>query len=106
MQQKSRKVRDVIKSYKKMLLTETKKNVFLGVLTGALVGFVLGIVFGKPGSDIGTGEGNASGDIAKMANIGKFTDFPAVGEETVTRDTVRYEAVDEEGKSMEILIIK
>ena len=63
-------------------MTETKKNVFIGVLTGTLVGFVLGVVFGKPGTNLGTGEGNASGDIARMANIGKFTDSPAVVEES------------------------
>lgn len=87
-------------------MTEAKKNVFIGVLTGALVGFVLGVVFGKPGSDLGTGEGNASGDISKITNIGRFTDFPSTVEETVGKDTVRYEAVDEDGKEMEIILIK
>ena len=87
-------------------MTETKKNVFIGVLTGVLAGFVLGVVFGKPGADLGTGEGNASGDISKIANIGKFTDFPSAGEESASKDTIRYEAVDEDGKSMEIIIIK
>ena len=91
-------------------MTQTKKNVFIGVLTGVLVGFVLGVVFGMPGSNLetalGTGEGNASGNIAKIANIGKFTELSAVGEESASKDTIRYEAVDEDGKSMEILIIK
>ena len=87
-------------------MTETKKNVFLGVLTGTLVGLVLGVVFGKPASDLETGEGNASGDIARIANIGKFTEIPVVGEESECKDTIRYEAVDEEGKYMEIIIIK
>ena len=89
-----------------MFMSETKKNVFLGVLTGVLVGLVLGIVFGKPGCDLGTGEGSASGDVARIANIGKFTEFPSVSEEPSGRDTVRYEAVDVEGKSMEIILIK
>ena len=93
-----------------MSMTQTKKNVFIGVLTGTLVGFVLGVVFGMPGTDfetaLGTGEGNASGNIAKIANIGKFTGFPAAVEESASKDTIRYEAVDEDGKSMEILIIK
>lgn len=87
-------------------MTETKKNVFIGVLTGTLVGFVLGVVFGKPGDNLGTGEGNASGNIAKIANIGKFTELPALTEESVARDTVRYEAVAEDGESMDIIIIK
>ena len=89
-----------------MIMTETKKNVTLGVLTGTLVGFVLGVVFGKPGTDLETGEGNASGNIAKIANIGKFTELPATREEAAGKDTIRYEAVDEDGKSMEIIIIK
>lgn len=89
-----------------MTITETKKNVFLGVLTGALVGFVLGVVFGNPESGLGTSAANASGDISKVANIGKFTDFPAAAEGPGCKDTIRYEAVDEEGKSIEIIIIK
>ena len=89
-----------------MTMTETKKNVFIGVLTGTLVGFVLGVVFGKPGTNLETGEGNASGNIAKIANIGKFTELSAVGEESASKDTIRYEAFDEDGKSMEIIIIK
>ena len=89
-----------------MFMTETKKNVFLGVLTGVLVGLVLGIVFGKPGCDLGTGEGSASGDVARIANVGKFTEAPVVREEPVCRDTIKYEAVDEEGKSTEIIIIR
>lgn len=87
-------------------MTETKKNVFIGVLTGALVGFVLGVVFGKPGTDLAAGEGNASGNIARIANVGKFTEVHAAAEETGSRDTIRYEAVDEDGESMEIIIIK
>ena len=88
------------------MMTETKKNVSLGVLTGTLVGFVLGVVFGNPESGLGTSAENASGNIARIANVGKFTEFPEAAEETVCKDTIRYEAVDGEGKSIEIIIIK
>ena len=88
-------------------MTETKKNVFLGVLTGTLVGFILGVVFGKPGAEFGVDRGNTSADISKAAKIGKFTDIPVVRDYFAQgRDTVRYEAVDEEGESMEIIIVK
>ena len=88
-------------------MTETKKNVFLGVLTGALVGFVLGVVFGKPGTEFGVDKGNTSADISKAVKIGKFTDIPVVRDDSAQgRDTIRYEAVDGEGKSIEIIIIK
>ncbi|MCQ2122531.1 MAG: hypothetical protein MJY78_11980 [Fibrobacter sp.] len=90
-----------------MAMTETKKNVFLGVLTGTLVGFVLGVVFGNPGSEFGVDKGNTSADISKAAKFGKFTDIPTVRDDSAqSRDTVRYEAVDEDGKSMEIIIVK
>ena len=89
------------------MMTETKKNVSLGVLTGTLVGFVLGVVFGNPGSEFGVDTGNTSADISKAVKIGKFTDIPVVRDDSAqVRDTVRYEAVDEEGESMEIIIIK
>lgn len=89
------------------MMTETKKNVSLGVLTGTLVGFVLGVVFGNPGHGFGVDKGNTSADISKAARIGIFTDIPAVRDDSAQgRDTVRYEAVDEEGESMEIIIIK
>ena len=88
-------------------MTEMKKNVSIGVLTGTLVGFILGVVFGKPGTEFGVDRGNTSADISKAVKIGKFTDIPVVRDDSAQgRDTVRYEAVDEEGKSMEIIIIK
>ena len=84
-----------------------KKNVSIGVLTGALVGFILGVVFGKPGAEFGVDRGNTSADISKAAKIGKFTDIPTVRDDSAqARDTVRYEAVDEEGKNLELIIIK
>lgn len=89
-----------------MIFTETKRNVLIGVLTGILAGFVLGAFFGLPDSDFRTGKGNASGDIARIANLGKFTAPSGCQEEKAAQDTVRYEAADTDGNNIEILIIK
>lgn len=99
-----------------MNITESKKNVLIGVLTGVLTGFVLGALFGIPDADVKTGNGNAAGDVAKIANMGKFratdksletaSEGQGDGSAISRTDTLRYEAVGEDGKSMEIIIIK
>lgn len=88
-----------------MAMTETKRNIFIGVLTGMLVGFVLGIVFGNQGAELETKGDNASGSITRIANVGKFSTQPEGINEKAESDTLRYEADGEDGKRIEILII-
>lgn len=89
-----------------MISTHTKRNVTIGVLTGILVGFVLGVVFYSSDRKLDTEKGNASGNIAKIATMGKFCEQSDETEKMSGADTIRYEAVGTDGKNTEILIIK
>jgi|GEM_PF-5804193 hypothetical protein len=89
-------------------MNKTKRNVAIGALTGVLVGFVFGVVFIKPdSSSITTDARNTKGNVM---NISRF-EKPGVPEEenpeaAQTSDTLSFAAVDENGKDVQILIIK
>lgn len=89
-----------------MIFTQTKRNVTIGVLTGILVGFVLGAAFCTSDRKQAPAKGNASGDIAKIAAMGKFRPQACEAESRAEADTIRYEAVGADGRNTEILIIK
>lgn len=73
---------------------------------GVLVGFVMGAVLGNPGSSLKTGDAsNAQGSVM---NISRFGNSASVTDNTEVQpsDTVALCATDENGKEMQILIIK
>ncbi|MCQ2181513.1 MAG: hypothetical protein MJY50_05610 [Bacteroidales bacterium] len=89
-------------------MSKTKFNVLIGVLTGVLVGFVLGAAFGVTDGSLSTGKGNASGNINRVAAFGNYlpeTIFEEEDWENEEADTLRYEALDENGEPVQIIIV-
>lgn len=89
-------------------MSKTKLNVLIGVLTGVLVGFVSGAAFGTSNGKPLSTNGNGAGDISRVSALGKFRPGswkPLDSSDKETSDTLRYEAVDENGNDIEILII-
>lgn len=86
-------------------MTESRKNIFIAVLTGIIVGFVLGAVFGRTENCTAVNAGDAAANMARIARTGQFRTKTEVQDIPAEKDTIRCEAIDKEGKRTEILII-
>lgn len=88
-------------------MTKTKINVAIGVATGVLVGFVFGAVFGSPEQTLEPTGGKAAGNIANVSALRKsLIQSEKQVPEPENADTLNFTAYDEDGKEIEILIIK
>lgn len=88
-------------------MSKSKINVSIGVLTGVLAGFVLGAAFGIPDSSLKTDENKAAGNIANVSALRKsLIQSEKQVPEPENADTLNFTAYDEDGKEIEILIIK
>lgn len=91
-------------------MSKMKTNVLIGVLTGLLIGFVFGAAFGTPdSSSLKTSSEKLSGNVTAIAPFSRHIqkdDSAADLEKEARGDTLKYEAYDSEGKTVEITIVK
>lgn len=83
-----------------------KKNIYIAVITGLIVGFVLGVAFCSGTNFSRMDSGDATANVARITRTGQFRTKTTVQDMPAIKDTARCEAIDKDGKRIEILIIK